>query len=411
MNLNKLKQPSDLPAQFWIVTLVGLINSVSFTLVIPIIYPYAQQFQLNDFQASLLLTSFAICQFIGTPILGKLSDRFGRKPLLVLSLLGTVLANILASLSTVAWLLYAARMIDGFTGGNNSIAKAIISDTTNISQRAKAFGIFSAVFRLGFVIGPALSYIGQQVPTLPGISSLGMCFLFGAIIAFFATLMTVFFLPETLANKPEIKFNWQDFVFIKIFQAAARPKLGNIFILTLLSGCSLKIFTFAFQAFVLQVLQQDPEVLPIIFLTIGVLGFTSQVSVLGYLIKNFNLLEILFVVLLLRGIVFLLIPIFPDLSAFVVFILVFAVVYPFPLPILSSIVSLNSSQAEQGEILGINASYLSMSNAIGPTISGIIISYFGYQIPFWVTGVLTVFTAWFALSLKSEFKFKKKAAK
>ena len=223
--------------------------------------------------------------------------------------------------------------------------------------------------------------------------------------------MTVFFLPETLANKPEIKFDWQDFVFIKIFQAAARPKLGNIFILTLLSGCSLKIFTFAFQAFVLQVLQQDPEVLPIIFLTIGILGFTSQVSVLGYLIKNFNLLEILFVVLLLRGIVFLLIPIFPDLSAFVVFILVFAVVYPFPLPILSSIVSLNSSQAEQGEILGINASYLSMSNAIGPTISGIIISYFGYQIPFWVTGVLTVFTAWFALSLKSEFKFKKKAAK
>ncbi len=408
MNFNRFKKPSDLPPQFWIVAAIGFINSVSFTIVIPTIYPYAQQFQLNDFQASLLITSFAIFQFLGTPILGKLSDRFGRKPLLILSLLGTVLANLIASFAAVPWLLYAARILDGFTGGNNSIAKAVISDTTNTNQRAKAFGFFDALFRLGFVIGPALSYFAQQLPTLPGISSLGMCFFVAAIIAFLATLMTIFFLPETLSKQEEISLDWQDFVFIKIFQAAARPKLGKIFILTLMSGVTFTLFTFAFQPFVLYVLKQDPETIPLIFVSIGILGFLSQVFTVRPLTKNFNLLDILFVALLIRGTIFFLIPTFPDLTAFAILIIIFAVINPFPLPILSSIVSLNSSQGEQGEVLGINASYLSMSNAIGPAVSGIIISNFGYLIPFWITGILTIPTALFALSLKSEFKCQQK---
>ncbi len=411
MNLNLFKRPSDLPVQFWIVAFVGFINAVSFTLIIPIIYPYAQQFQLNDFEASLLITSFAICQFIGTPILGKLSDRFGRKPLLILSLFGTVLANLIASLSTVAWLLYAARMLDGFTGGNNSIAKAVISDITDSSQRAKAFGIFDAVFRFGFIIGPGLNYIAQQLPTFPGISSLGMCFLLAAAIAFFGTLMAIFFLPETLSVTQEVDLDWQDFVFIRIFQAAVRPKLGNIFILTLFSGFTFTIFTFAFQPFVIRILKQDPETLPLIFVSIGILGFASQIFSFQPLTKNFNLIDVLFVALLIRGIVFFLIPTFPYLNIFAVLIVIFALVNPFPLPILSAIVSLNSSKREQGEILGINASYLSMANALGPAFSGVIISYFGYQSPFWITGVLTVITALFALTLKSDFKCKKAAAK
>lgn len=95
MNLKtSSKKPSKLPREFWIVALIAFINSVSFTSIIPLIYPYARQFGLNDFEASLLITIYAVSQFIGTPILGKLSDRFARKPLLVISLLGTVLANL-----------------------------------------------------------------------------------------------------------------------------------------------------------------------------------------------------------------------------------------------------------------------------------------------------------------------------
>ena len=398
------KKTSKLPREFWIVALIAFINSVSFTSIIPLIYPYARQFGLNDFEASLLITIYAASQFIGTPILGKLSDRFARKPLLIVSLLGTVLANLIASLATVAWVLLAARILDGLTGGNNSIAKAVISDTTNPTQRVKAFGIFSAVLRLGFVVGPALSYLAQQLPPFWGISPLGMSFLVSAIIAFLATLITGFFLPETLSTQRGVKLVWQDFVFTKIFQAATRPILGKIFILTFLSDLTFRIFTFAFQPFILEVLEQNTATLAAIFSAIGMVGFTTQVFTLEPLTKKFNLLDLLIAALLCRAIVFLLIPSFPNLNIFAVLIVIFAVVNSFPIPLLSSLVSLNSSTTEQGEALGINSSYLSMSNAIGPAVSGIIVSNFGYRIPFWVTGVLALLTTLFAASLKTEFQ-------
>ncbi|MGF1480782.1 MAG: MFS transporter [Cyanophyceae cyanobacterium] len=402
------QQRSHLPTSFWLITLVALINSVSFTLIIPLLYPYAKEFGLSDFQASLLTTSYAVSQFIGTPILGNLSDRLGRKPLLVVSLLGSVAANLLASVAGVAWLLFAARILDGLTGGNNSIARAVISDVTTPEQRPKAFGIFGAMFRLGFVVGPALSYVGQQLPTLPGISSLGMSFLIGAGIALIATLLTAFLLPETLdtLDKQGFQLNWQDFVFAKILQSASRPRLGSIFILTLLSGATFTIFTFAFQPFFLNVLDQDAKSLAIVFAAVGMLGFICQVFALEPLSNRFNLVDILFVTLGLRGLLFLMIPTFPDISAFFVIMAAFGCVNSFPLPLINSILSLNSSDREQGEVLGINASYLSLSNAIGPAISGILVS-LGYLIPFWVTGILTLFTAWFAFGLRANFKCEK----
>lgn len=405
MNLKNLRGQSNLPLQFWIVTLVAFINSVSFTIIIPLLYPYAKQFGLNDFQASLLSTAYALPQFIGTPILGRLSDRLGRKPLLVISLLGTVLSGIVAAVTPVAWLLYVARIFDGLTGGNTSIARAVVSDITTVDQRAKAFGIFGAVFRLGFVAGPALSYVAQQLPTVKGVSSLGMSFIVGAGMALFATILAVFFLPETLpaADKEEFHLSWRDFGFIKVFQSATRPKLGKLFVLTFLSGSSFTIFTFAFQPFVLKVLNQDAKTLAITFAIVGMLGFISQVVALDPLRKKFNLIDILSLALFARGITFLLIPTFPYLTAFFIILGIFGFVNSFPMPLIDSILSLNSTEREQGEILGINASYLSISNAIGPPISGMLVS-LGYKTPFWITGVLTILTACFAFTLKSDFK-------
>jgi MFS family permease len=137
--------PSRLPLRFWIAALVAFINAVGFTLIIPLIYPYAMEFGLSDFQASLLTTAYAAAQFVATPILGRLSDRMGRKPLLIVSLLGTVAANLMAGLAPVAWVLFVARLLDGITGGNTSIAQAIVSDITTPEQRARAYGIFGAL--------------------------------------------------------------------------------------------------------------------------------------------------------------------------------------------------------------------------------------------------------------------------
>ena len=404
------REKFDLPSLFWLIALIALINSISFTIIIPLIYPYAKQFGLSDLQASLLTTAFALSQFFGTPILGKLSDRLGRKYILVFSLAGTVAANLLASVASAAWLLYTARVLDGLTGGNTSVASAVISDITTPQQRPRAFGIFGATFRLGFVIGPVLSYLAQQLPTLPGISQLGMSFLISAAIAAFASLLTLIFLPETASRQQQnFKLNWDDFAFGKIAKSATRPKLGRLFILTFLSGSTFTIFTFAFQPFFLNVLGQNSQRLAIMFAIVGMLGFISQVFFLEPLSKRFNLIDIIAVSLVLRGITFLLMPTFPTYGAFVIILIMFGIVNSFPMPLIDTVISLNSDNKEQGEILGINSSYLSMSNAIGPVISGLLVS-LNYTTPLWITGGLTILVAGFAFNLKSQFRCNKQMA-
>ncbi|WP_346293558.1 MFS transporter [Sphaerothrix gracilis] len=390
-----------LPLQFWVVALVAFINAVSFTIIIPIIYPYAKQFGLSDFQASLLTTAYAAAQFIGTPILGSLSDRLGRKPLLILSLLGTVAASLVAAFAGVAWLLFAARILDGLTGGNTSIARAIISDTTTPERRTKAFGIFGATFRLGFVAGPPLSYLAQTVPPLPGMTSLGMSFLVGGAIAAIATLLCLFVLPETLKDKEagKLQLRWRDFGIVKVLRSLQRPQFGRIFVLTFFSGFTFTIFTFAFQPFFLNVLNQDAKALAIVFAAIGVVGFVTQVFALNPLKTRLGLITLLAGSLAVRGVLFLAIPTFPGIAAFGLIALLFGAVNSFPMPIIDSILSLRSGDREQGEVLGINSSYLSMSNAIGPAVAGLLVTTLGYKAPFWITGVLTLLTAGFALTI------------
>lgn len=401
MNLIKrFKAQFDLPLKFWLIALIAFINSVSFTIIIPVLYPYAQKFGLNDFQASLLTSGYAIAQFLATPILGRLSDNFGRKPLLIISLVGTVIANLIASFAPVALLLFVARILDGLTGGNTSIATAIISDTTTPSDRAKAFGLFDAAFRLGFVTGPAISYAAQILPPFPGVTRLGMSFLAGAIMALIAVGLTIWLLDETLPQRQPFQLSWSIFGFSKILQSVKRPRLSRAFLLTFLTGFTFTIFAFAFQPFFLHTLKQTPQTLAIVFTFIGVVGVLTQLFAVAPLTKRFNLANILAVAIAGRAAVFFLIPLFPVLSVFVVLAGLLGVTNSFPIPLISTILSTNSSKSEQGEVLGINASYLSISNALGPAVAGLLVS-LSYTAPFWVAGVLTLLTAAFALRLKS----------
>ncbi len=403
-----------LPLQFWIVASIAFINSVSFTIIIPVLYPYAKEFGLSDFQASLLTTAYSLSQFLGTPVLGHLSDRWGRKPLLVISLLGTVVANLAAAIAWLPILLFGARIFDGITGGNNSVAQAVVSDITSAEQRTQAFGIYSGLFRLGFVAGPPLSYLAQTVPPIPAmsfwgmptpaVSSLGMSFLVSAAIALIAALMCFFFLSETSteASKPQDQRRGvKNFSFTSLFTALGRPVVGRILLMTFLNGFTFTIFTFAFQPFFINVLGQDAKNLAIAFVAFGLLAFVSQVFALEPLRKRFSIVNVLVGALVARGILFMLMPALPNIVAFAILLGLFGLVNAFPMPLIDSILSTSSTQREQGEILGLNASYLSMSNAIGPAVSGLLVTSFGYAMPFWVAGGLTILVAVFAVTLKT----------
>ena len=217
---------------FWIIALIAFINSLSLTILIPIIYLYGKEFGLNELQTSFLFSIYSVAQFFATPIIGKFSDRFGRKPLLIISLAGTVIANFLAGTATSATIFFLARLLDGLTGGNNSVAQAVISDVTNRENRAKGFGIFGAAFGLGFVLGPVISLLAQRI-------SLGAAFLVSGVIAMVALLITIFFLPETIKNKAEIAHNIFDLGLGNLIKGLVIPRVGILLVINFFVNCEL----------------------------------------------------------------------------------------------------------------------------------------------------------------------------
>jgi predicted MFS family arabinose efflux permease len=384
---------------FWIIALINFINSLSFTILIPTIYQYGREFQLSDLETSFLFSIFSIAQFFATPIIGKLSDKFGRKPLLVISLVGTVIGNLLAGTAPNALVLFFARFLDGVTGGNISVAQAVISDVTTPENRAKGFGIFGASLGLGFVVGPVLSLVAQQ-------RSLGTAFLVSSAVATIALILTIFFLPETLKQKTDTPLNIFDIGLQDLLRGLTFPKLGILFIINFCVGTTFTLFTFAFQPYYLKVLHQDNSSLTLLFLAIGIVGVIVQIKGVKIMTQYMSLVKILFLGLFFRSLSFILMPIVPDIHFFLAVSIIFSLFNSLVQPMISTLISLNTSPEEQGKMSGLNASYLSAANGIGPVIAGLMVDQknpatYGY--PLYLAGVFTFVVLFFAVRNRRKY--------
>src|SRR5918912_2080197 len=166
------------------------IDLVGFGIVIPVLPYYVEgtRFNASPRMVGLLFASYSVMQFIFTPVLGRLSDRHGRRPILLISLLGTCAGFLILGTATTLWMLFLGRIIDGISGGNISTAQAYIVDVTTTENRAKGMGLIGAAFGLGFVFGPAIGGIlsrwGIHVP-----------FFFAASLCFANAVLLYFRLP------------------------------------------------------------------------------------------------------------------------------------------------------------------------------------------------------------------------
>jgi MFS family permease len=390
---------------------IAFANAISFTILIPVLFLYGIEFGLSVFHTSLLFSVYATAQFFATPVIGKLSDRYGRKPLLIISLAGTVIANALAfgagfGPEKLIPLLFFARFLDGITGGNISVIQAVIADITTPQDRAKAFGLFGAVsFGLGFTLGPALSLIAQQYPI--GGSKYGGGFLISSLIALIALVLTVVMLPETGDRAAQPPGKLFDLGLGNLISGLRMPHLGILFIINFLIGTTFTIFTFGFQPYFLKVLGQTNQSLTTLFILFGIIGVLVQVKGLSLLNQRLSLAKILFLGLLLRGITFILMPAFPNVTYFIVISIIFSIFNALVQPTMTTLISLNAKAAEQGTALGINASYLNVSNAFGPLIAGAIVNpnqLDSYGYPLILAGVLTLSVMGFAIYKRSSYR-------
>ncbi|WP_299403468.1 MFS transporter [Acaryochloris sp. IP29b_bin.148] len=382
----------------WIVCAIALVNSLSVTILIPILYPYGRQFGLSDLETSFLFSIFSIAQFFATPVIGQLSDRWGRRPLLLVSLAGTVVANLMAGLAPTAGWLFLARFLDGITGGNNSVVQAVIADVTDAEERARGFSLFGAAFSVGFVLGPIVSLGAQQI-------SLGAAFLVAAAIASLALALTMGFLPETRGHRPPQHRRF-DLGLGQLITGLTIPKVGILLLINFLIGTTFTMFTFAFQPYFINVLHQDSTSLTILFILYGILGVLMQTFGLPRLTKKLNVLLILYLALFVRSLVFLAMPIWPNLTYFVLITLFFSVFNSLVQPLINTLISLNVNAQQQGVMMGLNSSYLSISNGIGPIIAGVLVRQtdpvtYGY--PLYLAGGCTLMVLLLAVKTRKKY--------
>src|ERR671937_2518184 len=174
-----------------IIFLTIFVNLVGFGIIIPLLPFYAETFGASPIVIGLLFAVFSICQLAAAPALGDVSDRYGRRPVLVFSLAGTVVSFVMLALAHSLTMLFLARIVDGLSGGNISTARAYVADVTEPQDRARAYGLIGAAFGLGFILGPAISgalaHISYTAPIWAA-----------AAITLVATAMAWLWLPETV---------------------------------------------------------------------------------------------------------------------------------------------------------------------------------------------------------------------
>lgn len=380
-----------------VIALIAVVNALGYGIIIPILYSYSTKFGLSDFQNGLLFSIFSIFQFVSTPIIGRLSDVYGRKPLLVVSIAGTAVSFFLMAFAPSAIFLFIARALDGITAGNIPVASAVISDTTKPEDRAKGFGIIGAAFGFGFIFGPAISALtlrfGAEVP-----------FIIAGSVSVIATLLTAWLLPETnkhigIAKKGSL------FDFRHLLHALVDPNVGTTLLISFIYSLAFSVFIYGYQPLSVKVLGLSPTQISINFTLIGLIGLLSQAFIIPKVMKRVkdtlvfrNALAVemitLFGFFLVRSYPMLLIvSVFHSLSN------------AFINPLIQTLLSKEVDAHSQGSIQGVNASYMSVGMILGPILGGILAT-LSTPLPFLAATIATAICVIlsFKVLAKSHFK-------
>lgn len=371
---------------------VVFIDFLGLSFILPLYANIADRFGLSATVITLLSASYALMQFLFSPILGKLSDRIGRKPVLLLSSLGTAFSFVFFGLASATWMLFASRILNGIFGSSAAVAQAYMADITNKEERTGAMGLLGAALGLGLIFGPALSAIlggfGFGAPA------------FGAaVLAFINFILILFYLKESLAKNLRVKAGPLKLGFntTKLIEVLKHPLLNGVLV-------TYFIFTFALAAIqnIAVLFAEERFHLTLqengyFFAVVGLAMILTQGFIVGRLEKFWGERLTLIVGMIFLALGYILTPLIEHVAVIAVgagFISMGAGLY---VPAVNAIVSKNFSTSQQGEAFGVVNALIGAALIFGPIFGGVLFDLLGSGSPFFAAGILTLISIYFSL--------------
>lgn len=349
------------------------IDLIGFGMVIPILpfYSQTEPFLASPFVIGLLVAIYSWMQFFFTPVLGMLSDKYGRRPVLFVSLLGSALGYFVIGFANSLLLVFVGRIISGITGGSISTAQAYIADVTTKENRARGMGLFGAAFGLGFILGPALAGVlskyGIQVP-----------FYFAAVLSLLNAVAVYFILPESLKPEHRSGNSPHQGRIAGALETLREPHFRMIAFTYFLLITAFSIMTYAFVLFTEFIFGYNAEQNGYLFAYVGAIAIIMQGVVFGVAARKFGEARLAaFGCLVLTGSLFAMPYTSPETGGLLGLLAVSTFLSfgnAFATPALNSLASKNAAPNQQGRAMGVMQSGASLARAIGPTIGGILLN-------------------------------------
>lgn len=372
--------------------LTVFIHLVGFGLLLPLLPYYAETYGATGLAVGLLNTSFSFMQFLSAPFWGRLSDRIGRRPVILISLVATAASYTVFALATSLPVLFASRIFAGIAGGVIPTAQAYIADTTTPANRTKGMGLIGAAFGLGFIFGPALGgVLSRYGYSIPAFASAGL--------ALVAAICAAFLLPESFPKSAREAAARRSLIPALPIAMLRRPMVRPVLLLFFLGTLCFSALEGTFALFGERWYGIGPSHVGYVFALVGSLSAAMQLGLVGRLARRFG--ERAMVVAGFLSIATGMIaagtgPPFPFMLAAMG---VIAVGNGLTAPSLAGLVSIATSREDQGETLGAYQSMGSLGRSAGPFLGGLAFDYLGVGSPLWLGGIVTAVSCLLAAQL------------
>ncbi len=376
---------------------VVLVDLLGFSIILPLLPFYALQFNLNAEMIGLLTAVYSVCQFTAAPILGSLSDRYGRRPLLIYSQLGSFIGFILLGLANSIWVIVASRFIDGISGGNLTIASAYVADVTEPKDRASAMGMIGVAFGLGFLLGPL---IGGELYTIFGAP--GPAFA-AATLSLASVILSAFYLKEPSVHRSSetkrgLALYKEAIGYFKI------KDLRTMLLIFFFFALPFSLYVSMFSLFAHIELNFNERQVGYFLAYIGFLGIIWQGGVIRPLVKKYGESALLKMGLISMMAGFVGIALARNTIELGLVAIFFSFGTGVTRVVLSSLVSQVAPRDKKGGVIGVSTSIESFTRIIGPIIGGWIIGSIHPDFIGYAGAAMAAIGLWLAFTVHKDFK-------